>query len=69
MTYNNVLIEYYTILQKLNNQSFGFPAKLAKLLGDFLFKAVYRIKTGMGIFIVSKIKPCMSKYKFYTAKL
>ena len=36
-------------IAQLKNQPFGFLAKLAKLLGDFLFEAVYRIKTRMGV--------------------
>ena len=36
-------------LAQVNNQSYGLPAEIAKLIGTFLHQAIYYIKTGMGV--------------------
>ena len=36
-------------LVQLNQQSYGLPSNIAKILGNFLQQAIYKIKTAMGI--------------------
>ena len=36
-------------LTQLNHQSFGLPSNIAKILGDFLEQAIYKIKTATGV--------------------
>ena len=36
-------------LTQLNHQSFGLPSNIAKILGNFLEQAIYKIKTAMGV--------------------
>ena len=36
-------------LAQINNQSFGLPKEIAKIIGTFLHQAIYYIKTGMGV--------------------
>ena len=36
-------------LVQLNQQSYGLPSNIAKILGDFLQQAIYKIKTAMGV--------------------
>ena len=36
-------------LVQLNQQSYGLPSNIVKILGEFLQQAIYKIKTAMGI--------------------
>ena len=36
-------------LAQVNNQSYGLPEEIAKIVGTFLHEAIYYIKTGMGV--------------------